>query len=173
MIHRHFRSGARCAGADHGDIALGHGVDLPIGTFQGRQDQRAALEALGVADRRHRDVDILPGAGEGRQAGGDHHGGDVLQLQRLPRRHVDAHGRQHADDALHGKRRLRGLVAAAVKADDDTVADQLVGTHAGDRSDVLDALGLCRGGGEQRRGQPQRGNDPGSPGSHGDVLRMA
>ena len=48
---------------------------------------------------------------------------------------------QHVDDALHRERRLRGLIAGAVEADHQSVADQLVAAHAGDDGQVLDPLG--------------------------------
>jgi hypothetical protein len=173
MIHRHLGAGTGGAGADHRDIALGHGVDLAIGALHRGQDQGAALQALGVADRRHGDVDGLPGTREGGQAGGDHHGGDVLQLQGLAGRQVDTQGGEHADHALHREGGLRGLVAAAVEADDDAVADQLVGAHAGHGGDVLDALGARRLGCEHCAGKAERGQQDALDAFHGSFLRRA
>jgi hypothetical protein len=43
-------------------------------------------------------------------------------------------------EALHREGRLDNLVAGAVEADHQPVADQLVAAHAGDPGDVLDAL---------------------------------
>jgi len=47
-------------------------------------------------------------------------------------------------NGLRRERRLRGLVAGAVEADDEPVADQLVRPRAGEVGEVLDALGVRR-----------------------------
>ncbi len=57
--------------------ALGDRVDVAVGAEQRRDQQRAALQALGVAERRDGDVDARALGAEGRQVGGHHHGGDV------------------------------------------------------------------------------------------------
>ena len=59
-------------------------------------------------------------------------GGDAVALVQ---RQVDAELREHRHHALHGERGLRGLVAGAVEADDQAVADQLVRPHARERRD--------------------------------------
>ncbi len=69
---------------------------------------------------------------------------DVLQLDVATRRHLDAELRQHVVEGLHRERRLRGLVTAAVEADHQAVANQLVGPYAADGGDVLQSLGLNR-----------------------------
>ena len=60
-------------------------VDVAVGAEQRRDQQRAALQALGVAERRDGDVDARALRAEGRQVGGHHHGGDVAGAQRLRR----------------------------------------------------------------------------------------
>jgi hypothetical protein len=114
------------ASAAHQQIPLRLRVDLTVGAFQGRHHQRPATQALGVAHRRNGDVDLLPDPGEGRQIGSHHHSGDVLQLQRLSGRQGRTELRQHVDDALLGKGRLRRLVTATVETNDQAVTDQLV-----------------------------------------------
>ena len=98
-------------------VALRDGIDLPVRAFERRHNQRAAAQALGVADGRDGDVNLLPGAGKGGQIRRDHHRGDVFHLQIRARRQPHAEIRQHVVHALHGKRRLRGLVARAVQPD--------------------------------------------------------
>ena len=56
-------------------------------------------------------------------------------------RHRDAELRQHVLQGLHRERRLTGLVAAAVQADHEPVADELIGAHPLDLRHVLDAFG--------------------------------
>jgi hypothetical protein len=71
--------------------------------------------------------------------------------------HDDAELREHVLDALHGEGRLARLVAGAVEADDEPVADELVRAHARDGREVLDAVGVRgrrdRGAEEDERGQ--------------------
>jgi hypothetical protein len=82
------------------------------------------------------------------------HRGDVLQLRIHARRNRHAELVQHRLQALHGERRLRGLVARAVQPDHQAVADQRVVAHAFDRGEILDALGARRAGeGEQGGGE--------------------
>jgi hypothetical protein len=161
VVDLHARTArGRGAHAAHQHVALSHGVDLSVGTFDGRHEERSAPQGLGVAHRRHRDVYRLAGLHERRQHRGNHHGGDVLQLQIRVGREVDAELAQHVHDALHGKRRLRGLIAAAVQADHQPIADQLVAAHAVYRGEVLDALGARwprKRGEHDRRDQEQGG----------------
>ncbi|MNM96126.1 hypothetical protein D3C81_1085920 [compost metagenome] len=126
-------------------IALGDGVGLAVDTLQLGHQQAAAAQALGVADGRHGDVDGLPRLGEGRQVGMHGNRGNVLQLHVTHvRRNADAELGEHVVEGLQGERRLRGLVASAVEADHQAVADQLVVAHALDGGDVLQALGVSR-----------------------------
>ncbi len=70
------------------------------------------------------------------------HRGDVLQLDIAAGRHLDAELRQHVVEGLHRKWRLGGLVTAAVQADDQAVADQLVAAHAMNGRDILQPFGM-------------------------------
>src|SRR5690606_6550144 len=113
-------------------VALGNGIDVAVDPFQRRHQQAAATQALGVADGRNRDVDGLARLGERRQVRVNGNRRDVLQLDVATRRHLDAELRQHVVEGLHRERRLRGLVTAAVEADHQAVANQLVGPYAAD-----------------------------------------
>ena len=86
----------RHAARDLGGVALGleagdrqralrHRIDVAVGGEQRRDQQRAAVEALGVAERGHRDVDPRALGAERRQVGGHHHGGDVAGAQHPSR----------------------------------------------------------------------------------------
>ena len=68
----------------------------------------------------------------------------------------DAELREHVPDALDRERRLAGLVAGAVEADDEAVADELVAAHAGDRREILDALGVSGARHERERQRRNR-----------------
>ena len=118
--------------------ALRHRVDVAVGAEQRRDQQRAALQALGVAERRDGDVDAGALRAEGRQVGRHHHGRDVAGAQRLAA-DVDAEPFEHRVQRLLGERDIVERVAGAVEADDQAVADQLVLAHALDIGEVLDA----------------------------------
>ena len=118
-------------------------IDVAVGAEQRRDQQRSALQALGVAQRRDGDVDARALRAEGRQVGGDHDGRDVAGAQRLAA-DVDAEAFQHRLQRLLGERDVVERVAGAVEADDEAVADQLVLPHALDAGEVLDARGGVR-----------------------------
>ncbi|MNT56095.1 hypothetical protein D3C72_1933750 [compost metagenome] len=81
----------------------------------------------------------------------DGHRRDVLQLHVADvGRHLDAELGQHVVEGLQGEGRLGGLVAGAVQAHHQAVADQLVVPHALDARQVLEALGLHGARGEQQ-----------------------
>ena len=120
-----------------------HRIDVAVGAEQGGDEQGAALQALGVAERGHRDVH--PGAlsGESRQVPGHHHRGDVAGADGGAA-DVDAHAFQHRLQRLLGERNIVERVASAVEADHKAVADQLVLAHALDIGEILDPRGRVR-----------------------------
>jgi len=132
------------AEATDDDVALCDRIDLPVGAAQWRHQQRTAADRSGVADRGHGDVDLLAGLGEGRQFGIDRHRCDILQLRIDARRNRHAELREHRLQALHRERCLRGLVAAAVEANDEAITHQRIAAHTGDAGEVFHALGLRR-----------------------------
>ena len=120
------------------DRALRDRVDLSVGGLQRRHDQRAAVERGGVAERGDADVDAGAGFDKGGQVGGDDHGRDVLGARPAAFQR-DAEILQHRADRLLGVGRVAQAVAAALQADDEAVADQLVVARALQHGDVLDA----------------------------------
>jgi hypothetical protein len=95
---------------------------------------------------------MAPIAREGGQVGRDHDRGDVLglELDRLVGG-VDPQPLQHPDQRLARKYRIVKLVAGVVQANDEAVADELVGPDPLDVGDVLNT-DLARGGdGTQRQ----------------------
>jgi hypothetical protein len=160
-------SGTRGGKAADGDLALGHDIDFAIGAEHRGHQQGAALQAGGIAQRGNGDVDFGTLAREGRQIGGDHHRGDVVGLQ-IHVAGVDAETLQHADQALSGEHAFAAvldLVAGAVEADHQAVADQLVLAHALEIGDVLDPRG--------RRGRRLGGQDDGDRQGRGRQQRRA
>ena len=141
--------------------ALRDRVDIAVGAEQRRDQQRAALQAFGVAQRRDRDVDARALRAEGRQVRGHHHGGDVAGAQRLAA-DVDAEPLQHRLQRLLGEGDVVQRVAGAVEADDQAVADELVLAYAFDAREVLDPRG---GAGWRGRAQPEDDRERGNPGS--------
>ena len=117
-----------------------HGVDLPIGTFQRRHQERAAPKAFRVSNRRHGYVDHLPGFQKGRN--GCRYGNrcDVLGLRGNAWWNRDAELVQHVLQALNRVLRLRDLVTRAIQADDQTVANKLVIPDPGNTCQILYAL---------------------------------
>ena len=74
---------------------------------------------------------------------------------------VDAEPFQHADQRLAGEHRVVELVAGAVQADHQAIADQLVLANALDIGDVLDAhLGVGRQSGGEREDESEQANEP-------------
>ncbi len=131
-----------CA-ADH-HVALRHRIGRAIDALERRHQQRAATQALGIAHRRHGHVDGLPGPRERRQRGRHHHRRHVLQLHVHALRNRDAQLLQHVVQALRGERRLHRLVAGAVEAHHQAVADQRVVPHALNAGELLEPLGMRR-----------------------------
>src|SRR6266404_4232302 len=82
-------------------------------------------------------------------------GRDVLELRRDVCGNRDAQLRQHVVERLHGERRLAGLIAGAVEADDQPITHQLVRSHPLYLRQVLDAFGFG-----ERTGQQQEEEGP-------------
>ena len=137
------------------DRALADRIDVAVGAEQRRDEERAALQALGVAERRHRDVDARALGAERRQVRRHHHGRDVAGADGLA---ADVHAEpfQHRLQRLPGERNVVQRIAGAVEADDESVTDELVLAHAFDVREILDprrrrhAIGLVRA---RRRGE--------------------
>ena len=126
-------------------------VDIAVGAEQGRDQQGAAAQILGVAQRGDGDVHARALGGEGRQIAGDHHGGDVAGADGGAA-DVDAHALEHRLQRLLGEGDVVERVAGAVEADDEAVADELVLPHALDIGEVLDArCRACRRDRERQR----------------------
>ena len=158
----HRRALALGGEAARGDGALRDRVNLAIGAEQRRHQQGAALQALGIAERRDLHVDAATLAGEGRQGARHHHRRDIGCAQAVVAG-IDAEPLEHADQAFAREDRLIECVAGAVEADHQAIAHQHVVAHALEIGDVLDARGgeggLRRGtgGGERERGENEAG----------------
>ena len=96
------------------------------------------MQALGIAERRYRDVDAGALRAERRQVGGDHDGGDVAGAHGGAA-DVDAEPLQHRGERLLGEGDVIEGVAGAVEPDHQAIADELVLAHAFDVGEVLDA----------------------------------
>lgn len=127
-------------------VALSQRIGIAVHPLERGHQQGTAAQAAGVADRGHHHIDLLAGARRRRQLGGDHHRGNVAQLHVGARRHGDAQLREHVGQTLSGERRLHGLVARAVEAYDQAIADQGVVAHAGEVGDIAHLLRLDEGG---------------------------
>ena len=138
--------GGLAFGLEAGDRerALGDRIDVAVGAEQGGDEQGAALQVLGVAERGDRDVHPRALGAERRQVAGDHDGGDVAGADGGAA-DVDAHALEHRLQRLLGEGDVVQRVAGAVEADDEAVADQLVLPHAFDVGEILDPRGRARG----------------------------
>ncbi len=136
----HAGGGAFGRKAGDRDRALRHRIDVAVGAEQRGDEQGAALQVLGIAERG--DGDVHPGAlgAERRQVAGHHHGGDVAGADGGAA-DVDAHALEHRLQRLLGEGDVVQGVAGAVEADDEAVADQLVLPHALDIGEILDPRG--------------------------------
>ena len=135
-------------------------IDLAVGAEQRRDQQRAALQRLGVAEGRDRHVEPRALRREGGQVGRHHDGGDVGGAQVGAAR-VDAEALEHRLQGLPGEGRVVEGVAGAAEADDEAVADELVLAHALDLGEILDARqrqGRRAVGREHGRAQGPEGN---------------
>jgi hypothetical protein len=157
---RNVQRDARAVFAGHAEAtddeaALPDRVDLAVDTTKRRHQEAAAAQAAGVADRIDGDVDRLSGLRKRRQVGTHRHRRNVLQLRIHVRRNRDTELREHVANALDRERRLAGLVARAVEADDEAVTDELVAAHARHRGEIFHAfrVSACRGKRESERRQ--------------------
>ena len=130
--------------------ALRDRIDVAVGAEQGGDEQGAAAQILGVAERGDRDVHARALGGEGRQVAGHHHGGDVAGADGGAA-DVDAHALEHRLQRLLGEGDVVEGVAGAVEADDEAVADELVLPHAFDIGEILDARGRACGRDRERQ----------------------
>ena len=122
-------AGARtgCGNTDASQRSLSHGIDLAIGADQRGHHQLAAQQAFGIAQRRHRHVDVRALTGKGGQGGGDHDGGNVLGVQGDGPgliANVDAQAFQHTDQGFLKERRVLQFVAGLIQADHQSIPHQ-------------------------------------------------
>lgn len=140
--------------AAEGERALCFGVDLAVVAVEGGHQEDTAFEAFGVADRGDGDVDLHAALGEGGQRGGDKDGGYVFDDDGALR-DLDAEALEGIGEGLDGEEGLLAIAAAA-KADDEAVADELVVADTLDFGDVAEADLTVAGGGEQGCGQREQ-----------------
>ncbi|GDU63729.1 hypothetical protein ExPUPEC61_03720 [Escherichia coli] len=92
------------------------------------QQQSAATNTFGIANRRNSDINGLPARVHRRQCGAHRHRGDVFHLRVDFIRQLHAKLAQHIGDGLVGEFDLV-FITGTVEADHQAVADQLVFTH--------------------------------------------
>ena len=117
--------------------ALGQGIGLAIAAEQGGDQQGATKQALGIAKRRHRHIDLGSRCRKGGQAGRDHDGGDILGIE-IGIAGIDAQTLQHGLKALFGEGGVSQGVARTVQADHNAISDQLVVANTLERDNILD-----------------------------------
>src|SRR5262249_22700933 len=84
--------------------ALSDSVDAAVRRGERGEQQRASRKALGVADRRNRDIKLEARPREWREGGRDKNCGNVADLDRGDLAlNVDAHALQHVAESLHGE----------------------------------------------------------------------
>ena len=128
--------------AAHHETPLRDAVDLAVDTAQRRHQQAPPAQARRVADGVHGHINVLARLRERRQIRKDGHGRHVLQLRIHVRRNRHAEFREHVANALNRERRLARLIARAIETDHETITDELVGTDARDRSEILHTFGV-------------------------------
>lgn len=133
--------------AADGERALCFGVDLAVVAVEGGHKEDTAFEAFGVADRGDGDVDFHAAFGEGGQGGGDEDRGYVFDDDGALW-DLNAEALEGVGEGLDGEEGLLAIAAAA-KADDEAVADELVVADALDLGDVAETDLAVAGRGEQ------------------------
>jgi hypothetical protein len=118
-------------------------IDVAVGAEQGRYQEGAAEQALGVAHGGGGDVDAGALRRERRHIGGDHHGRHIAGANLLAA-DIDAKPLEHALQGLLGEWRVVERIAGTVEADHKAIADQLVLTNTLDIREVLDARSRSR-----------------------------
>ena len=79
-VNRQFRPVSRIdAKAADNEVALRHGVNLPVGTIKWSHNQRTAAKRLGLTQRGYGDVKTLPRLRERWQFGRNHDRSGVFQ----------------------------------------------------------------------------------------------
>ena len=126
--------------------SLGDGVHLSVSPAQGSHQEDAALKIAGVADGGRGDVDLRSRLRERGQCCRHHNGSGIGNLDRGGGDR-NAHLQEHVGEALRGEDGLL-LVAGAVEANHDAVADQLIVAYAFDRDQILEPRGGRQRGGE-------------------------
>ncbi len=130
-------AGEACGVAAKGERALRFGVDLAVVAVEGGHQEDTAFEAFGVTDRGNGDVDFHAALGEGGQGSGNEDGGYVFDNDGALR-DLDPQALEGVGEGLDGEESLLAIAAAA-KADDEAVADELVVADALDLGDVAEA----------------------------------
>jgi hypothetical protein len=100
---------------------------------------RSALQALGRADRRHRDVDPHAGAPECRQRSRHDHSRHVFRFD-LRSIHCGTQPLEHLGQRPPDHRRA-GVVTAGIEADDDSEAGQRVVANPLDGHQIFESVG--------------------------------
>jgi hypothetical protein len=141
--------------AAYGNGALRHGIDTAIGTDQRSLEEDAALKAFGITKRSDCHINAGTGFQKCSDVSRDHDGSGVLRFNLVRRKSEPVTLKGIAD----GAQRCDGIaVAIARKANDETVANELVVAPAFDLREVLDASGLSRNT-EEANGEDQEEND--------------
>ena len=136
MVHLLGRTRASSGKPAHGDRALGGGIDLPVRAIERSQQEHAAFEAFGIADRGDCNVHLSAGPGEGRQAGGHKHRRHILDDRRR-RRNLRAHALHNVGQGLGGKYGLLA-VSGLREPNHHAVADQGILPHPFDARQIAD-----------------------------------
>ena len=139
------------------DRSLCHGIDLSIRGIQGRHDQCAAQQALGIANRRNRHVDLAAGSGEGRKRGGHENRGHVLGAE-LFTGYVHTQTFKDVRHDLFGEGGISYSVAGSVQADHETMTHEIVPANTVKLNQVLDPnlAALRHSGQRQQQGENER-----------------
>ncbi len=136
MVHLFARARALRGKPSDCDRPLGLGIDLSIRAVEWRQQEQAAIQALGVANRGNGHVKLRALARERGQIGGDKYGRHILDDCRGGR-NLRAHALHDIGEGLSGEYGLLA-VAGLGKADHHAIADQGIFPHSFDAGQIPD-----------------------------------
>ena len=125
-------------------------IDFIVCALERGEDERAALETLGIPDGGDRDVDGRAISRKGGQGRRYEHGSGIVRLDVLAL-HVHAKALEHIGEGVFGEGRIPDRIARPIQVDHDAIADQVILPDTFDIDHIPDAgLGFGRGEGPEK-----------------------
>ncbi len=139
MILNSCRTTATTSKASDRNRALRNSIDIAVRTLERRHQERTALKAFSIPDRRDQDIDLGTGPHHSREFCRNNNGSDIFRLAlKIGLIDADTHLVQHIGKRLEYIRAV--LVPRSVESDDKAVSNNLVFSDTRKRCYILDTL---------------------------------